>query len=279
MKITIGNEYHCISLRDIDLVIFSHDRMTITIPLLSKLIENNIGVVICNRKNDPIGMFQSFNTHSLVFKHLNEQINWKITRKKRLWKMIVEQKIQSEMDALKLLNIENVPFEKYKEYKNSIFNDDQTNREGASAKLYFENLFGQEFTRDEPIVENIALNYGYKIFASYISKCIVSHGLLTQLGIHHIGESNAYNLTYDFIEPFRAIVDIWVYVYIRDSFTTNDKRALIELMQAKIYCDHKWYRVNDAVEIVVNSYINFMNGNTNQIKTFDLSKGIDENVE
>lgn len=39
------------------------------------------------------------------------------------------------------------------------------------------------------------------------------------VGHHHIGESNPFNLTYDFIEPFRAVVDAWVFLYIRDSFT------------------------------------------------------------
>ena len=103
MKITIGNEYQNIPLCDLDTVIFSHDRITMTIPMLSKLVENNINVIICDSKNDPIGIFQPFNNHSLAFKQLNKQINWKITRKKKLWKFIIEQKIQSEIDALDLI--------------------------------------------------------------------------------------------------------------------------------------------------------------------------------
>ena len=61
MKITIGNEYQNIPLCDLDTVIFSHDRITMTIPMLSKLVENNINVIICDSKNDPIGIFQPFN--------------------------------------------------------------------------------------------------------------------------------------------------------------------------------------------------------------------------
>ena len=68
MKITIDNEYHNIPLTDLDTVIFSHNKTVITIPLLAKLVENNVNVIICGRKNDPIGVFQGFNTHSLVFK-------------------------------------------------------------------------------------------------------------------------------------------------------------------------------------------------------------------
>ena len=97
-------------------VIFSHDKTVITIPLLAKLVENNINVIICNSKNDPIGIFQPFNNHSLVFKQLNKQINWKITRKKKVWKFIVQQKIQSEIDVIQLLSIQDenkIMLEKY----------------------------------------------------------------------------------------------------------------------------------------------------------------------
>ena len=41
MKVTIGEEYYNYSLTDIDTVIFTHNRVCITTPLISKLIENN----------------------------------------------------------------------------------------------------------------------------------------------------------------------------------------------------------------------------------------------
>ena len=98
MKITIGEEFQSFPLCEIDSVIFSHNRVVMTIPLLSKLVENNINVIICDEKNDPVGIFQSFNSHSLVFKQLQKQIGWKITRKKKLWKIIVENRIQKKLN-------------------------------------------------------------------------------------------------------------------------------------------------------------------------------------
>ena len=47
MKISIGEEYQTIPLTDIDTVIFSHNKVFITIPLLAELVDNNINVVIC----------------------------------------------------------------------------------------------------------------------------------------------------------------------------------------------------------------------------------------
>lgn len=277
MKLTIGGDYHTFAFCDIDTVIFAHDRTVITIPLLSKLIENNINVVICDSKNDPIGVFQGFNTHSLVFKQLNNQINWKITRRKKLWKIIVEEKIKSEKEVLEVLEKDQDVISMLKTYQASVYNDDQTNREGASARQYFKALFGEDFIRGDSDVTNIALNYGYKIIASYISKCIVSRGLVTQLGIHHKGEANAFNLTYDFIEPFRAIVDVWVYLNIDEKFTSRHKAEIIEILQCKILVDGKWFRLCDAIEDIIDSYIGFLNEKTNDVLSISLIEGINFN--
>ena len=274
MKIKIGEEYHTIPLCDIDTVIFSHSKTVMTIPLLSSLIENNINVIVCDNRNDPIGVFQPFNGHSLAFKQLNSQINWKITRKKKLWKLIIEQKIQSEIDVLKLMRKKQDTIEKLSEYRHSVYTDDQTNREAICARIYFSALFGDGFSRDQEGPLNHALNYGYKIIVSHISKCIVSRGYLTQLGIHHIGEGNPFNLTYDFVEPLRAIIDAWVSNKINDEFNTSHKTEIIDLTNQKVFLNGKWIRLKDAIEDLVDNYLSFMNEKTERLLTLDLSKGL-----
>lgn len=273
MRITWGNDYQTIPLCDIDTVLFSHDKVVITIPLLSKLVENNINVVICDSKNDPVGVFHPFNNHSLAFKKLQKQLQWKLTRKKKLWKFIIEQKIQSEIDILELLKSP-IDTKLLKEYQANVCSGDQSNREAAAARNYFMNLFGKHFKREDFTPLNAALNYGYKIFSSHISKCIISRGLLPQLGIHHIGESNPFNLTYDFIEVFRAIVDAWVVIHIEDHFHIAHKRDLIELIEARIFVNGKWISVKDGIEDIVDSYISFLNEELKEPLKIDLSKGI-----
>lgn len=277
MRITIDDEYQNIPLSDIDTVIFSHIGVVITIPLLSKLVENNINIIVCDDKNDPIGIFQPFNTHSLVFKRLNNQLNWKLTRKKKFWKIIIEQKIQSEIDALTIEKKNDLVVKQLNVYKDSVYTDDQTNREAIAARSYFQELFGNGFTRDDNNVVNAALNYGYKIIASYISKCITSRGLITQLGVHHIGESNPFNLTYDFIEPFRVFIDLWVYENIKSSFSTYEKTEIINILNYKINVNHKWIRLCDAIEDIIDSYIAFLDERENNIITIDYSKGMTNN--
>ena len=277
MRITIDDEYQNIPLSDIDTVIFSHIGVVITIPLLSKLVKNNINIIVCDDKNDPIGIFQPFNNHSLVFKRLNNQLNWKLTRKKKFWKIIIEQKIQSEIDALTIEKKNDLVIKQLNVYKDSVYTDDQTNREAIAARSYFQELFGNGFTRDDNNVVNAALNYGYKIIASYISKCITSRGLITQLGVHHIGESNPFNLTYDFIEPFRVFIDLWVYENIKSSFSTYEKTEIINILNYKINVNHKWIRLCDAIEDIIDSYIAFLDERENNIITIDYSKGMTNN--
>ena len=277
MRITIDDEYQNIPLSDIDTVIFSHIGVVITIPLLSKLVENNINIIVCDDKNDPIGIFQPFNTHSLVFKRLNNQLNWKLTRKKKFWKIIIEQKIQSEIDALTIEKKNDLIIKQLNVYKDSVYTDDQTNREAIAARSYFQELFGNGFTRDDDNVVNAALNYGYKIIASYISKCITSRGLITQLGVHHIGESNPFNLTYDFIEPFRVFIDLWVYENIKNNFSTYEKTEIINILNYKINVNNKWIRLCDAIEDIIDSYIAFLDERENNIITIDYSKGMTNN--
>ena len=277
MRITIDDEYQNIPLSDIDTVIFSHIGVVITIPLLSKLVENNINIIVCDDKNDPIGIFQPFNNHSLVFKRLNNQLNWKLTRKKKFWKIIIEQKIQSEIDALTIEKKNDLIIKQLNVYKDSVYTDDQTNREAIAARSYFQELFGNGFTRDDNNVVNATLNYGYKIIASYISKCITSRGLITQLGVHHIGESNPFNLTYDFIEPFRVFIDLWVYENIKSSFSTYEKTEIINILNYKINVNNKWIRLCDAIEDIIDSYIAFLDERENNIITIDYSKGMTNN--
>ena len=279
MRITMNDEYLNIPLTDINTVIFTHQKAVITSSLIAALIEANISIIICDNKNDPIGIFQPFNGHSLVFKQLNNQLNWKITRKKKLWKYIVEEKIQSEIECLNFLSPSKENIEVLKKYKSEVLNNDDTNREAASAKVYFIALFGKTFSREDNCAINAGLNYGYKIIASHISRCLASRGLITQLGIHHKGEANPFNLTYDFIEPFRYVVDMFVHEYINEKFGVKEKRMLIDLLQSKIFINNKWMRLVDASEDILDSYIAFLNESNDSILRINYSQGIKINGE
>lgn len=53
--------------------------------------------------------------------------------------------------------------EKLSGYLKEIEDGDSTNREGHAAKVYFNALFGKDFSRGEDCDANMYLNYGYSI--------------------------------------------------------------------------------------------------------------------
>ncbi len=84
---------------------------------------------------------------------------------------------------------------------------DKTNREGHAAKVYFNALFGMDFSRSKECAINAALNYGYGILLSCFNREVIANGYITQLGLFHNNMFNQFNLASDLMEPFRILVD------------------------------------------------------------------------
>ena len=97
-------------------------------------------------------------------------------------------------------------------------------------------MFGSDFTREKENEVNAALNYGYAIIRSYIAKTLICEGLEPSLGIHHKNQLNSFNLADDIIEPFRPVVDNYVYNNYKDwgnEFYTFQKAELVRLLNCK----------------------------------------------
>ncbi len=68
--------------------------------------------------------------------------------------------------------------------------------------------FGMDFTRSADYTcKCCPFNYGYSLVLSAINREVSANGYLTQLGIFHNNMFNHYNLSCDFMEPFRILVD------------------------------------------------------------------------
>lgn len=144
---------------------------------------------------------------------------------------------------------------------------DETNREGHSAKIYFNTLFGMDFSREQDNDINIMLNYGYSILLSQFNKEIVANGCLTQLGIKHKNEFNPFNLSSDLMEPFRPIVDRLVYELREHTFNGNTKLQLLQLLNKKVVINDSSQYLPNAISIYVKSVIEALkNKDMNLIK-------------
>mgnify|MGYP001677126056 CR=1 FL=1 len=78
------------------------------------------------------------------------------------------------------------------------------------------------------------MDYGYAILLSVFNREIVLNGYITQLGIKHINEYNQFNLSCDIMEPFRVIVDWYVYNNRERMFNQEYKYDLINLLNLKV---------------------------------------------
>ena len=195
-----------IFLDEIAVLLIENPAVSLTRCLLEALTEKKIRVIFCDAKRNPNAeLVPYYNSHDCSRK-IKAQIAWSDDVKGAVWADIVAEKIRKQADFLtELQKTEEASL--LRSYLSQIEPHDVTNREGHAAKVYFNALFGKEFTRSEENVTNAALNYGYSIILSAFNREIVAHGYLTQLGIFHDNMFNHFNLSCDLMEPFRILID------------------------------------------------------------------------
>lgn len=145
------------------------------------------------------------------------------------------------------------------EYINEIQFDDATNREGHAAKVYFNALFGMDFTRTAENSLNAALNYGYALLLSTFNRCIVANGYLTQLGLFHDNMFNPFNLASDLMEPFRPIVDYRVKQLNPVQFEHEEKVEILKILQEEVVMNGRNEYVDNAIKIYCKSVFDAIN--------------------
>ena len=194
----------------------------------------------------------------LYHKKIKCQISWKQEIKDRLWAIIIKQKILNQAEVLFRLEKFDC-FNLLRNYANEITIGDSTNREGLSAKMYFNALFDNNFDRkNKNDIRNIFLNYGYSLILSTFNKEIAAYGYLTQLGIHHIGETNPFNFSCDLMEPFRPFVD-YLILSCKELNENNYKNKLLELLTSEISYNNRNTIMLNAINFYVLSAVSVLN--------------------
>jgi CRISPR-associated protein Cas1 len=208
-----------------------------------------------------------YNNHSRTLKVLKNQINSTEPLKKRLWKNIITYKLKNQAEVLQLARKKESMI--LKAMSNKVFSGDTDNKEAQGARIYFKALF-DNFTREDEGWINSALNYGYTIIRGAIARSVSAYGFAPAIGIHHRNELNNFNLADDLIEPFRPIVDLWVYNNRSEDkleLSKEDKYNLVELLNYDmIICDEK-HSVLNAIDLTVQSLsISFEKNNHELLK-------------
>ena len=263
VKQDIDEKY--IHLSEIDTIIVDSISVSISSYLLKELANNKINIIFCDEKHNPFGELQPFYSRHNSSKKILEQSKWVTKDKDYLWMQIVKNKITNQSFFLKKIKNKEADF--VFSYVDEVVIGDKTNREGHAAKVYFNALFGKKFIRGDNDNINIALNYGYAILLSTISKEIISNGYLTQLGIHHRNEFNPYNLSCDLMEPFRIIIDAFVYYNKERELDTNYKLDIINIFNNYYFYNKKKYTLKDIISIYVKNTLEYLE-NQKEYKEF-----------
>ena len=253
-----NDEMTKIVLSEISMIIIESTAVSLTTSLIAELSKRKIKVIFCDEKKNPSSELISYYGSHDTSNKIRKQIAWKENTKEAVWTEIVTEKIRKQKELLNLIG-RRQESEQLGTYINEIQVGDKTNREGHAAKVYFNAIFGMDFTRTEDNDINAALNYGYSIILSAFTREITSNGYITQLGIFHDNMFNQFNLASDLMEPFRVLVDKEVLDMQPDKFEHDEKMRLVSILNQEVQIDGKIQYVNNAVKIYCKSIFDALN--------------------
>ncbi|EBF5152289.1 type II CRISPR-associated endonuclease Cas1 [Listeria monocytogenes] len=232
-----------IHLSEIDVLLLETTDITLTTMLINCLVAENILILFCDDKRLPIGKLLPFYGRHDSSLQLSKQLEWDAELKAAVWTEIISQKILNQSMFLSMLNYDEKADSLIKLHETlSVF--DPTNREGHAARIYFNQLFGNDFTREQENDVNSGLNYGYTLLLSIFARELVKAGCMTQFGLKHANQFNDFNFASDLMEPFRPLVDQIVYEKRNEDFQVI-KRSLFELFTKQFdYNDQHMFLTN-----------------------------------
>ena len=197
---------------------------------------------------------------------LSKQIDWEEAVKAEVWTHIISQKILNQSIYLSECGF----IEKSQSVMNlyhSLELFDPSNREGHSARIYFNTLFGNDFNRELDNEINTSLDYGYTLLLSMFAREVVLSGCMTQLGLKHANQFNQFNLASDIMEPFRPIIDQIVYENRNHSFV-KIKRELFTIFSDTFQYNNKEMYLTNIVSDYTKKVIKALNNKGKGVPEF-----------
>ena len=257
-----GNDETRILLDEIKTIIINSGQVSITTGLISEIIKKNVKLIFTDGEHNPSGEIVPYYNNFYSYRKIKEQISFCKEDCDYLWKEIIREKIHNQAKNLKHKN-NSESYDLLLQYRNCVLDGDPSNREGHAAKVYFNSLFGKDFSRNQKNDINMLLNYGYSIILSTINREVKALGYLTELGIHHIGESNQFNLSCDLMEPIRPLVDLYVINGLVCS--NNFKEVFVKMLTKTVLYNNREILLENAIRLYVEDMFGFL-------KTKDINK-------
>ena len=240
-----------IPIEDLYSVVIDNRQSVVSISVLTALSDAGVHVMMCDEKHVPSNVLLPLNRHYRAYGMLRDQLSLSATVQEEMWGAIVRAKIENQVEVLRLCGVPKTRQEPVAVCLERIIPGDKRNVEAMAAKRYFQALFGQGFHRTDEDVTNAALNYGYSILRSAMARSLCAYGFHCELGIHHIGEGNPFNLADDLMEPWRPLVDYWTDEHMDelfDTLTTANRRELVGIVNRTVLWEGKKTAVRYAID-------------------------------
>lgn len=258
-----------IHISEISVLIIESTAVSLTAALLSELTKKKVKVIFCDEKRNPSSeLVAYYGSHDTSMK-VRSQMEWTDYLKGMVWTEIVSEKIRKQAELLSELHCDE--YAMLNQYVSELEFGDASNREGHAAKVYFNALFGMNFTRTAENSINAALNYGYSLLLSAVNREITANGYITQIGLFHDNMFNPFNLGSDLMEPFRPLVDRFVKRMMPEKFEHEEKIIILKLLQYKVFIGGRQELVSNAIKIYCRSVFDALNdSDPAQIKFYEL---------
>lgn len=232
-----------IHLSEVDILLLETTDIVLSTMLIKRLVDENILVIFCDDKRLPTAMLMPYYARHDSSLQLSNQITWSENVKAEVWTTIIAQKILNQAMYLGDCGF----FEKSQsviDLYNGLELFDPSNREGHAARIYFNTLFGNDFSREQDNDINAALDYGYTLILSMFAREVVVCGCMTQFGLKHANQFNQFNLASDIMEPFRPIIDRIVYENRNDDFVKIKRELFTIFSDTFLYNGKEMYLSN-----------------------------------
>lgn len=255
-----------IHLSEVDILLLETTDIVLSTMLIKRLVDENILVIFCDDKRLPTAHLMPYYARHDSSLQLSKQIDWEEAVKAEVWTHIISQKILNQSIYLSACGF----IEKSQSVMNlyhSLELFDPSNREGHSARIYFNTLFGKDFNRELDNDINASLDYGYTLLLSMFAREVVLSGCMTQFGLKHANQFNQFNFASDIMEPFRPIIDQIVYENRNHSFV-KIKRELFTIFSDTFQYNNKEMYLTNIVSDYTKKVIKALNNKGKGVPEF-----------
>lgn len=222
---------------DIGVLIVDHPGCTYSHAALNELLANNVAVILCGKNHHPNGLLLPLDANSLQSERFRVQTAAKEPAKKRLWKQLVQAKINHQAWCLDQCECEGGDGLRF--LAGRVKSGDVENHEAQAAARYWKLLLGNEFRRSrDGLPPNGLLNYGYTVLRAAVARALCGGGLHPSFGLHHHNRYNAFPLADDVMEPFRPLIDREVFNFWKkggSSLAPELKQSLLGILSQDVF--------------------------------------------